>query len=72
MNDDCVHYWVINTPSGKTSWGQCKTCLVWREFDNTISDQGWDRPGKNSLVIAQEGTSTAVGRVYHTDEPTLA
>ena len=45
----CVHYWVIDSPNGKTSWGQCKACLVWREFQNAIGDQGWDWPAINSL-----------------------
>jgi hypothetical protein len=47
--DDCVHYWVVDSPNGKTSWGQCTACLVRREFQNAIGDQGWDWPAKNSL-----------------------
>ena len=47
--DDCVHYWVIDSPNGKTSWGQCTACLVRREFQNAIGDEGWDWPAKNSL-----------------------
>jgi len=49
----CVHHWVIDTPDGKTSWGQCRACLAsitaWREFPNTMSDQAWDWMGVNTL-----------------------
>jgi hypothetical protein len=59
--DDCVHYWVIDSPDGKTSWGQCTACLERREFPNAIGDQGWDWPAINSLdweARQQRGVST--------------
>jgi hypothetical protein len=49
MREDCVHHWVIDTPDGKTSWGRCVMCLIWREFQNGPSDQGWDWTAVNSL-----------------------
>ena len=69
MNDDCVHYWVIDSPDGKLSWGQCTGCLVWREFQNAMGDQGWDWPAKNSLDREARQQRWVVNI---TDEPTLA
>jgi hypothetical protein len=33
--EDCVHYWIIDTPEGRTSWGECVKCFVQKEFQNT-------------------------------------
>lgn len=30
----CPHYWVIDTPSGPTSRGECQRCGEVREFKN--------------------------------------
>ncbi len=40
MNDKehlCVHYWVIEPPSGETSRGVCKHCGMERIFHNSVN-----------------------------------
>ena len=34
----CRHYWVIESPAGRTSWGVCKYCGARREFNNYLPD----------------------------------
>lgn len=36
QNASCRHYWVIESPDGKTSVGYCKLCHQSREFYNSI------------------------------------
>ncbi len=38
----CVHYWVIETPSGPTSTGVCKYCGVEKEFKNYVVYSPWE------------------------------
>jgi hypothetical protein len=45
----CVHHWVIETPSGTTSWGVCKICGDKREFQNYASDFIWEGDSIDSL-----------------------
>ena len=40
---DCAHYWVIDSPSGPTSWGRCVRCSAKREFRN--SGDHWEDGG---------------------------
>ena len=38
----CTHHYIIETPSGPTSWGECKLCKETKEFKNFIDpDQGF-------------------------------
>ena len=37
---NCVHHWVIETPSGPTSPGTCKRCGVTRQHANWVGE-GW-------------------------------
>lgn len=30
----CQHYWIIETPDGHTSHGECKRCFLTKEFNN--------------------------------------
>ena len=40
---ECVHYWVIDVPSGPVSGGRCRLCGESREFRNSLdSASGWD------------------------------
>jgi len=41
----CRHHWIIQTPTGATSWGQCKFCNGRREFANFLdfTHDGSDR-----------------------------
>ncbi|MBI4282826.1 MAG: hypothetical protein HY672_05025 [Chloroflexi bacterium] len=42
-NPQCVHYWVIDLPSGPTSTGKCRQCGETREFKNYLeSTSYWD------------------------------
>ncbi len=34
LQENCVHHWIIDTPEGPTSLGQCKKCGLAREFCN--------------------------------------
>ena len=39
----CIHYWVIDVPSGPVSGGRCRLCGESREFRNSLdSAAGWD------------------------------
>ena len=38
----CQHHWVIDTPNGTFSGGQCKRCGATREFRNSSEDLLWD------------------------------
>ena len=43
QNDECVHFWVIETPNGPTSQGTCKLCGKEQEFRNSVSSSTWNR-----------------------------
>jgi hypothetical protein len=32
----CVHYWIIDSPDGHTSFGKCKYCGMVKEFSNNL------------------------------------
>jgi len=32
---DCVHYWIIESANGPTSWGRCKRCGNYDKFQNS-------------------------------------
>lgn len=34
----CTHYWIIESPDGRTSFGQCKYCGLVNEFSNDWHD----------------------------------
>ena len=34
----CVHYWIIESPDGRTSFGRCKYCGLVNEFSNDWHD----------------------------------
>jgi len=37
----CIHFWVIDSPDGPTSLGQCKYCHEERLFKNTLPERKW-------------------------------
>ena len=40
---ECVHYWVIDVPSGPVSGGKCRLCGEIREFRNYLETaSSWD------------------------------
>jgi hypothetical protein len=44
----CVHHWIIETPSGRTSAGVCRVCGARREFQNYVSDFIWEGDSTDS------------------------
>ncbi len=38
----CRHHWVIESPQGATSMGQCKVCGEVKEFRNSAADTLWE------------------------------
>lgn len=42
----CTHFWLIDTPAGPTSPGQCKRCGEVKEFPNSLTEfqYGDDEP----------------------------
>lgn len=43
FTDECVHFWVIETPNGPTSEGLCKLCGKAQQFRNSISGSMWNK-----------------------------
>ena len=37
----CQHQWLIESPNGPTSNGECRTCGEERQFDNYIDGSSW-------------------------------
>jgi hypothetical protein len=40
--NSCVHHWIIESPSGRTSAGICRVCGAQRDFQNYVSDFIWE------------------------------
>lgn len=38
----CNHYWVIESPNGPTSAGECRHCGESREFKNSVQITSWE------------------------------
>jgi hypothetical protein len=38
LTPDCRHHWVIESPSGPTSQGKCRSCGIIRTFKNAFDD----------------------------------
>ena len=68
---ECTHHWVIDTPSGPMSRGQCKLCGAEREFKNFLDNTPYweddvylDQVSSGSQFRtneAAEGSSDTVG-----------
>ncbi len=42
-NLECVHYWIIDVPSGPVSTGKCRLCGESKEFRNYLETaSAWD------------------------------
>ena len=41
--EECVHFWLIETPNGPTSQGTCKQCGKVQLFRNSVSSSTWNR-----------------------------
>ena len=47
-DNDCSHYWLIESPNGPTSIGECKHCGVVRVFRNSIQITSWESDGSHA------------------------
>jgi hypothetical protein len=43
----CSHHWVIESPNGPTSVGECRACGEVREFKNSIQITSWESEGSH-------------------------
>ena len=41
VTEECVHHWMIDSPSGKKSKGTCKHCGTTRMFLNSYEYSSW-------------------------------
>ncbi len=41
--DQCIHFWVIDSPNGPSSQGTCKLCGKSQLFHNSVSNSMWNR-----------------------------
>ena len=44
----CNHYWLIESPNGPTSKGECKHCGEERVFKNSIQITSWESDGNHA------------------------
>jgi len=42
-SEECVHFWLIDTPNGPTSQGTCKQCGKIQLFRNSVASSTWNR-----------------------------
>jgi len=40
---ECAHHWIIETPNGPTSIGECRICRERKEFPNSLAHTGWEK-----------------------------
>ena len=41
--EECVHHWMIDSPSGPASRGACMKCGAEKDFPNTVADSLWGK-----------------------------
>lgn len=46
----CVHYWVLETPNGEMSTGECRECGEKREFRNSSPYPSYSERFRSDLV----------------------
>ena len=62
-NEQCAHHWVIDSPNGPTSYGQCKLCHAGKYFKNSPDEFLWDGETTKEVsdkAIASEKSSLKV------------
>ena len=47
QEESCSHYWLIESPNGPTSTGECQNCGEVREFKNSIQITSWESDGSH-------------------------
>ncbi len=62
--ETCKHHWLIESPSGPTSVGECKLCGELRKFRNSVGDTGWEKepPAERALPRVARRTSVDAAR----------
>lgn len=41
--EECVHFWLIESPNGPTSLGVCKLCGRTQAFRNSLTTSTWNK-----------------------------
>ena len=47
VESECNHHWIIESPNGPTSIGECRICGEVREFKNSIQITSWESEGSH-------------------------
>ena len=47
LESQCNHHWIIESPNGPTSIGECRICGEVREFKNSIQITSWESEGSH-------------------------
>ena len=50
LQEECVHHWIIDSPSGPASRGSCRKCGAEKDFPNTIADSTWGKWEDDDLI----------------------
>ena len=62
MTDPCVHRWVIASPEGRTSLGQCRICKATKVFQNS-EPQATMAERLNRMAIERQRITAAATRI---------
>ncbi len=62
---DCVHHWLIDSPSGSESAASCKICGAHRVFANYVSDFIYE--GDSADALPQAGWKKPVSELVKPD-----
>ena len=54
----CAHFWMIESPSGPYSRGECKNCGEEREFRNSLPLNRWDGEKEKAKVASIPAVSS--------------
>jgi hypothetical protein len=52
---ECIHHWIIDTPSGPLSNGVCKHCGEAREFRNGFPEDNGARAWRATKLLPPRG-----------------
>jgi hypothetical protein len=60
LEELCKHFWVIESPNGPTSNGECRNCGEVREFKNSIQITSWESDGNHAQRSAKMRASSSL------------
>jgi hypothetical protein len=63
-----AHHWVIETPDGPNSFGECQNCHWVKLFENTIPEPSW---GSEDQVAKAKVNAKAARQARAADERSL-